>query len=214
MKKSPKDIVKEGYDKVSYAYREDRPDESGDTYLRYKEWIDTLAGLASRGGYVLDLGCGCGVPSSLLLAGQGYQVLGIDLSPVQIERAKELVPQGTFLCEDMCKVSFEDNLFDVVVSFYALIHIPLEEQPALLTSVFKWLKPGGYFLFTAGHTAWTGEEQDWLHVEGAHMYWSHTDRSTYLSWLTDTGFTVLWDRFIPEGKGGHTLILARNEVSA
>jgi hypothetical protein len=40
------------------------------------------------------------------------------------------------------------------------------------------------------------------------MHWSHADRATYLAWLKETGFKVLWTRFIPEGTGGHTLVLA------
>ena len=41
------------------------------------------------------------------------------------------------------------------------------------------------------------------------MYWSHADRETYLAWLKDAGFDVLWTRFIPEGDSGHTLVLAK-----
>ena len=41
------------------------------------------------------------------------------------------------------------------------------------------------------------------------MYWSHADQATYLAWLDDAGFDALWIRFIPEGDGGHTLLLAR-----
>ena len=59
---------------------------------------------------------------------------------------------------------------------------------------------------TVGHTAWTGTEADWL---GAEMYWSHAGEATYRQWLTDLRFELLWTRFVPEGDGGHTLLLAR-----
>lgn len=62
------------------------------------------------------------------------------------------------------------------------------------------------FMATLGHTAWTGTEENWL---GARMYWSHADHKTYTTWLTDLGFLILWARFIPEGKGGHTLLLSQ-----
>src|SRR5207245_9674708 len=65
---------------------------------------------------------------------------------------------------------------------------------------------GGYLLATVGSGSWTGTEDDWL---GAPMYWSHADRATYVAWLEQTGFEVLWTRFIPEGTGGHTLIFAK-----
>jgi hypothetical protein len=43
----------------------------------------------------------------------------------------------------------------------------------------------------------------------APMFWDHADRDTYLRWLDDAGFEVVWHRFVPEGDGGHTLVLAR-----
>ena len=44
---------------------------------------------------------------------------------------------------------------------------------------------------------------------GAPMYWSHADEQTSLKWLEETGFEVLWQEFLPEGKGGHRIVLAR-----
>ena len=41
------------------------------------------------------------------------------------------------------------------------------------------------------------------------MYWSHADTATYETWLSQRGFTVCWTRFVPEGQGGHTLLLAQ-----
>jgi hypothetical protein len=41
------------------------------------------------------------------------------------------------------------------------------------------------------------------------MFWDHAGRDTYLRWLRDDGLEVIWDRFIPEGDGGHVLVLAR-----
>ena len=154
---------------------------------------------------VLDLGCGCGVPATAILA-ERYAVTGVDLSPVQISRARRLVPAARFQCADMSGLEFPAQSFAAVVSFYAIIHLPLEEQPAVFKSIYRWLRPGGYLLATVGSGAWTGIENDWL---GAPMYWSHADQPTYIAWLEETGFDVLWTRFIPEGTGGHTLILGK-----
>ena len=93
-----------------------------------------------------------------------------------------------------------------VVSFLAIIHVPVEEQPAILKKIYRWLRPRGYFLATLGARAWTGTEDNW---HGAPMYWSHADRNTYLRWLDDCGFRVLWDRFVSEATSGHTLLLAQ-----
>ena len=161
--------------------------------------------LLNDGDPVLDLGCGCGVPATAILA-ERFSVTGVDISPVQVERARRLVPAAQFVCQDMTKVEFPHESFTAIVSFLAIIHLPVEEQPGIFRKLSRWLRPGGYLLATVGTRAWTGTEEDW---HGAPMYWSHADRETYLAWLKDAGFDVLWTRFIPEGDSGHTLLLAK-----
>ncbi len=209
--KSPKKIVQEGYDKVSHAYRADVLDPNDESYQKYKAWVDEFAQHLQKGRAVLDLGCGNGIPSTQLLA-ENFHVTGVDISPVQIERAKERVPNAEFICADMSEISFAPASFDAIVSFYAIIHLPLEEQPQLLAKMHTWLKDEGYLMLITGHNAWTGEASNWLGVEGGDMFWSHTDRDTYLQWLTEAGFHVVWDRFIPEGEGGHTLFFVKKEL--
>ena len=92
-----------------------------------------------------------------------------------------------------------------MVSFYALIHVPLEDQRKLIPRIRRWLRPGGFFLATVGHSRWTGVEN----YLDAPMFWDHADRRTYLEWLAKAGLTPVWDRFAPEGEGGHTLVLAQ-----
>ena len=41
------------------------------------------------------------------------------------------------------------------------------------------------------------------------MYWSQADEATDLQWLARLGLEVVFKRFVPEGDGGHTLVLAR-----
>jgi hypothetical protein len=44
------------------------------------------------------------------------------------------------------------------------------------------------------------------------MYWSHADPGTYRSWLDDQGYQILWETFLPEGAGGHPVILAEKRI--
>jgi SAM-dependent methyltransferase len=201
-----KEIVRRGYDKASYAYCDDAGAHAfrDDDAARLAELIPLLPERAS----VLDLGCGCGLPVAQTLAGK-FVVTGVDISPVQIERARRLVPGARFICGDMSELDFPPASFAAVVSFYAIIHLPLEEQPALFARVRRWLEPRGYFLGTVGSRAWTGTEENWLGVTDATMSWSHTDAETYQTWLAASGFEICRTEFIPEGDGGHTLILAR-----
>jgi SAM-dependent methyltransferase len=204
----PKDIVRRGYDQISYAYRADDEDESA---AQYHAWLDELLPLLVRsdGGRpaVLELGCGCGIPVARRMA-VSTTVTGVDISPVQIERARKLVPGATFLRADMSALRFELEQFDAVIAFYSIIHLPVEEQPALFQAIFGWLRPGGLLFATVGSKAWTGTEENWLDA-GATMYWSHAGEDGYRTWFEQAGFEILSTRFIPEGSGGHTLMLAK-----
>jgi SAM-dependent methyltransferase len=163
----PKTIVRRGYDMVSRAYRGDDASEGA-----YAEWLDLLEARVPPPAKILDLGCGCGVPVARRLSPR-YEVTGVDLSPVQIERARALVPTATFVCADMSTLDFPSASFAAVVCLYAIIHLPLAEQPSLLRSITRWLRPGGALIATVGHGAWTGTEKDWLGVPGADMWWRH-----------------------------------------
>ena len=200
------DAVRRAYDAVSHLYRSD--DETPDAY---REWIATLLRRLSVGARVLDLGCGCGVPVSRMLAEAGCSTTGVDVSDVQVERARRLVPGATFLRADMTQVVFDDSSFDGIVCLYAVIHVPLHQQPALLARMARWLKPGGVLLMTAGWTEWTGSEDGWLGGPDA-MWWSHADADTYRRWLLDAGFSIEGVEYVPEGDGGHSLFWATTGV--
>jgi SAM-dependent methyltransferase len=136
-------------------------------------------------------------------------VTGVELSPVQIERARKRVPSANFICADMTTMRFPDESFGAITCLFALIHLPVAEQPVLLRTVRAWLRPGGLLFATVGHRAWTGLEKDWLGVKGGDMWWSHADTETYRQWLADAGLLVELETFVPEGTGGHTFVLAR-----
>jgi len=203
-----RDLVRRGYDAISRAYRDDEgqsnPSNAEDV-TRYTAWIGELAGLLKPKARVLDLGCGAGVPATKLLVRAGFDVVGVDISHVQIERARQLVPGPTFIEADMVTWEPEPAFFDAVVSFFALIHVPIQNQKDLFPRIRRWLRPGGLLLAIVGQHEWTGLE-DYL---GAAMLWEHGEVATYLDWMQGAGLEPIWNRFIPEGTGGHALVLAR-----
>jgi SAM-dependent methyltransferase len=200
-----KRIVRSGYDKLSYAYRSD---ETPDDHGAYAEWVAIVTNLLPRGAPVLDIGCGCGLPATKLLA-KWFNVTGIDFSEVQIRRARQLVRSARFVCQDVAKVAFPAGEFSAIVSFYTIIQMPLEEHPELFRKIAFWLRPAGYLLAIVGHDAWSGTEEKYLGVQGGRMCWSHADEATNLQWIRESGFRVHWKRFVPEGDSGHTLVFAQ-----
>ncbi len=69
-------------------------------------------------GRVLDLCCGSG-RHSRALARRGYEVVGVDLSPVLLQLAEEqnTYPQLSFARCDMCDIPFHEE-FDIVVNLF------------------------------------------------------------------------------------------------
>ena len=107
----------------------------------------------------------------------------------------------------MSAVRFAPGSFNAVVSFYAIIHLPIAEQRALFARIRSWLKPKGVFIAILGHETFEGIEPNWL-GSGRPMFWSHTDAATYRRWLNAAGFTVNHQEFVPEGGSGHELFWA------
>jgi len=121
-----------GYNVLSRAYRADTADET--TQRQYAEWLSLVRDRATASGDVLDLGFGNGIPAAKWLSDNGFRVTGVDMSDTLVERARELVPGSTFLRGDVTlvdEVDFDASTFDAVVSFYALIHVPITDQPGV-----------------------------------------------------------------------------------
>jgi 2-polyprenyl-3-methyl-5-hydroxy-6-metoxy-1,4-benzoquinol methylase len=203
----PIEVVRRGYDELSYRYRGDHDDPA-----EYGPWLtDLMRRLPAKAG-VLDLGCGCGMPVAKTLADGGHRVTGVDVSEVQVDRARRLVPQATFLRADATEVGFPAGSFDAVICLYALIHMPIEAQPRLLRRIAGWLRPGGILLATAGAKQWTGTQDGWL-GGSAPMWWSHADAATYRRWITRAGLRIESELFVPEGSSGHQLFWAAYDPS-
>lgn len=203
----PREVVRRGYDALSVRY-----DEKYGGQTKYQAWLSELKEHIPAGGAVLDLGCGSGIPVARDLTAAGYRITGVDLSDVQVRRAMAAVPQAAFVRADIAAVDFDPVSFDAIVSFFALTHLPLEDQRPLLERIASWLRPGGLFVVTTGYRAWTGVEENWL-GGGVPMWWSHADAATYRSWISGAGLLIDREEFVPESDGGHALFWASRPES-
>jgi MPBQ/MSBQ methyltransferase len=96
------------------------------------------------GTTVLDVGCGIGGSSRMLVREYGFAVTGVTLSPQQVRRAQELTSpevNARFQVDDALALSFPDASFDVVWSVEAGPHMPDKAQFA--RELMRVLKPGG-----------------------------------------------------------------------
>ncbi|MBI2912805.1 MAG: class I SAM-dependent methyltransferase [Chloroflexi bacterium] len=199
-----KRIVAHGYDLIADRLARERG--HGTTVTR---WLADLSVGLPDGARVLDLGCGSGVPHTAFLA-KRFDVLGVDISRCQIELAANSVPAAQFILADMCSVGFPPGSFDAVTAIYSVIHVPRNEQPRLLHSIRRWLKPSGHaFLVLGGCDTPVGFEADWF---GTPMLWSHYDATTSLKMLQDADFDILSSALEVDPldpKGSHLFALCR-----
>jgi MPBQ/MSBQ methyltransferase len=96
------------------------------------------------GSRVLDVGCGIGGSARILARDYGLDVLGISISPGQIQRAQELTPAGLscrFAVMDALNLELPDQSFDAVWSVEAGPHMPDKQRYA--DELLRVLKPGG-----------------------------------------------------------------------
>jgi len=107
--------------------------------------ITTCARLAgfSAGARVADLGCGSGVFTDLL-QWQGYDPVGVDISPKLIALARSKYPGVEFLEGDVEHLPFPDGSLDGVLLSGLVHHLP--DPTRCASEVLRVLKSGGSFV--------------------------------------------------------------------
>ncbi|MFZ1880433.1 MAG: methyltransferase domain-containing protein [Gaiellaceae bacterium] len=158
-------LVGAGYDAMADTWEEWSAAVTDDPR---HEWLEKVTGRLTDGARVVELGCGNGTTETAELA-RRFELTGVDLSDEQLHRARERVPDATFLRADLTTVEFPDGSLDAVCAFYVLNHVPRDLLPDLFARVRRWLKPGGLFLATLGASDIPNWEGEWL---GVPMYFS------------------------------------------
>jgi SAM-dependent methyltransferase len=191
----PREIVKAGYDAIADRYF----DWASTFHTPAMRWLEDLIGRLDEGSDVLDLGCGRGIPFTRRLA-ERHRVVGVDISPRQIELARTLVPRAEFVQADATSLERPPDSLHGVVSLFMLGHVPRDEQGPLLRRIARWLRSGGLLLTTMATGGTEAVDPDWL---GAPMFFaSHTpDENRAL--VAAAGLEILRDRIIPHHEPGH-----------
>ena len=201
------EVVRAGYDRMADEYAAWAARIADDPRNRF---LAELEGRLEPGSRVLDLGCGAGVPTGVLLA-QRFDVLGVDISEAQLERARRAVPSATFVQADIAELELPDASLAAVVALYSITHVPRELHPEVFRRIARWLRPGGLLVASLGARGsedWVGE---WLGVE---MFFSSWDADTNRRLLRDAGFELLLDEVLtmhePDGPATFLWVLAQN----
>jgi len=112
--------------------------KTGHTYIYSNETLEKLKEIIPKKGKILDIGCGTGHIAEMLAKGKWY---GVDISKKSVDFARKFYKKTVF-GDITKKIPFEDNMFDYVLSFSTLHHVPFKLKETL-SEVRRVLKNGG-----------------------------------------------------------------------
>lgn len=152
-----------------------------------------VGGLETRGKRLLDIGCGIGGPAFLLSGRYGATVVGTDLEPQLVERARRrakqlgLEAQTDFRVAKPGPLAFPDESFDIVLSAGAFTQT--ENKRAMYEECLRVLKPGGVLTcydWMKREGEYSGDMLYWLKMEGLTYYMETIARHAEI--LRETGY--------------------------
>ncbi len=119
-----------------------------------REWARGFA----PGAAVLELGCGDGVTSEVLMEA-GLILYAVDASPTLLGAFRERFPAAVTECAAAEESAFFHRSFDGVIAVGLMFLLPEEAQRIVLAKVANALRSGGRLVFTAPRQmcAWVDE---------------------------------------------------------
>ena len=207
--------MENAYDKKKFFEKYSRMERSVKGLEGAGEWHELKKMLPDfRGKRVLDLGCGFGWHCRYAAENGAQSVLGIDISENMLGEARRRTedPRVEYRKISLEEYEYPEDSFDAVISSLALHYVESFED--ICRKVYRCLKPGGEFVFSAEHPIFTAYgSQDWYRDEkGNILHWPvdryfeegkreavflgetmvkyHRTLTTYLGSLLKNGFQI------------------------
>jgi SAM-dependent methyltransferase len=162
--------VADYWDNYAGAY-DDQPDHGLGESATREAWRALLqAWLPEQPGTVADLACGTGSLTALV-AGLGHQVVGVDLAPNMVSRARAKTAQYgdrvAITLGDITAPPLEPGSVEVVLARHVLWTLP--NPNAALARWRSLLRPAGRFLLVEGRWWSVGDED---YADHSRMPWA------------------------------------------
>ena len=157
-----------------------------------------------RGKRVLDAACGMGYGSNHI-ADFAEHVTGIDIAPKVIEYDRKNYRKGNlnFLTASIEKLPFEDNSFDIVVSFETIEHVNSDIQHSFCEEVRRVLAPDGVFIVSTPDKKWyTDAHGNWKNQFHVHEFYYDEFKECLSGYFTNIEMllqniypaSIIWNR--------------------
>ncbi len=188
------------YDKIFDWYVSARSPEAGGEVIR--KFTQNL----QPGAKILDIGCGYGSPIASTLHQLGFKLYGIDSSIKMVTRFKEVLPGVPVQCSDVLDSDFFNILFNAVIAYGFIIHLPQDQQKKVIEKVSEHLKCEGYFLFSSGDE--DGEKMTPPECNGGERFMTYSMSCSHYERTLNEKSMILKDHYIEKEFGG-TIYIAQ-----
>lgn len=113
----------------------------------YDPWLTRWETVLPSGGDALDIGCGVGLDTEILLK-KGYAVTAIDFSEQAVRLARRRNPAADVRRLNIDQLeSLDPNRYALVLANLTLHYLSREDLDRAFTTVRHLLRPGGLFAF-------------------------------------------------------------------
>ncbi|RME47858.1 MAG: class I SAM-dependent methyltransferase [Deltaproteobacteria bacterium] len=163
-----------------------------------------------EGEHCLDVGCGIGGPALRLAQRHHCHITGLNISPAQIEKGRQLAEEARealeacgasveFVFGDAMKMPFEPETFDHVYALDSMMH--MNDKGRFIAEASRVLKPGGKFtiLDFSLNFEFTGQERK--RIERAQKLWRAPDPISFgelTRFLEANGLEILIEKDLSE----------------
>ena len=167
-----------GYEEHAEIFMRARNSSIGPDVMR--DW----AGQFATGAEILELGCGHGVISEVLIQA-GLTLFAVDASPTLLAAFRKRFPHVRTENASAQDADFFSRAFDGIVAWGLMFLLEKSVQERLIARVGGALNPGGKFVFTAPY-----DSVEWVDGITGKFSWG-LGADTYKQLLNEAGLKVL-----------------------
>jgi len=157
--------------------------ESARRYNQLKIAFDLLE--ECDGNSIVDIGCGDGVLEQYF---PHHQVIGVDISPSALDKARKNAPWAKYILADMRSLPLENESVDNVAMIAVLGGVPEGEEANALKEAKRLLKDGGHIVILVSQKC-----QLYSSLAPDRLFgrkWRHFDAEVLQKQLTEAGFKI------------------------